>query len=43
MLEAEHGMRVVWGWALHKLPGAGLMCCIGGLHGLRAPKRLTRY
>jgi len=37
MLEAEHGMPVVWGRALRKLPGAGLKCSIGGLHRLRAP------
>jgi hypothetical protein len=36
MLEATQGMRVVWGWALRKLPGAGLLCCIGVMHGTRA-------
>ena len=29
MLEAEQGVPVVWGWALRRLPGVGLICCIG--------------
>ena len=34
MLEAEQGVPVVWGWALRRLPGAGLMCLfIGTAHG----------
>jgi|PlaIllAssembly_1097288.scaffolds.fasta_scaffold78159_2 hypothetical protein len=36
MLEAEQGLLVVWGWALRRLPGAGLICCIGILHGTAA-------
>jgi len=36
VLEAEQGLPVVWGWALRRLPGAGLICCIGAMHGAAA-------
>ena len=36
MLEAEQGVPIVWGWALRRLPGTGLICAIGFWHGLVA-------
>jgi hypothetical protein len=35
-LEAAQGLPVAWGWALRRLPGAGLLCCIGIWHGTQA-------
>ena len=36
MLEAKKGLRVVWGWALRRIPGAGLICCIGRMYSTAA-------
>jgi hypothetical protein len=36
LLEAEQGLPIVWGWALRRPPGAGLICYIGIMHGAAA-------
>jgi hypothetical protein len=35
-IDAEQGARIVWTWALRRLPGAGLLCAIGIMHGYLA-------
>jgi hypothetical protein len=29
MLDAEQGVAIVWGWALRRLPGGGMICAMG--------------
>jgi len=36
MQDAADGLPVVWGQALRRPPGAGLLCAIGYWHGPRA-------
>jgi hypothetical protein len=35
LLEAEQGLPIVWGWALRRPPGAGLICYIGIMQARR--------